>query len=154
MRDRGSHERISAVALIAKSRGGLILDADVLISVIDDDDDTRVAITSLMEVLGFTTEAFPSAAEFLACRNMARTRCLIADVHMPGMTGLELHRHLMQSGRAIPTILITAYPDDNIRDRALSQGVVCYLQKPVDDDGLLRCIRAALDRAKPEQNSS
>jgi len=130
------------------------LGVDVLISVIDDDDDARVAITSLMESLGFTTEAFPSAAEFLACQNMARTRCLIADVHMPGMTGLELHRHLMQSGRAIPTILITAYPDDNIRDRALSQGVVCYLQKPVDDDGLLRCIRAALDRAKSEQNSS
>jgi len=130
------------------------LGADVLISVIDDDDDARVAITSLMEALGFTTEAFPSAAEFLACRNMARTRCLIADVHMPWMTGLELHRHLMQSGRAIPTILITAYPDDNIRDRALSQGVVCYLQKPVDEDGLLRCIRAALDRAKSEQNSS
>lgn len=154
MRDRRSHEWISAVALVAKSRGGLILGADVLISVIDDDDDARVAITSLMEALGFTTEAFPSAAEFLACRNMARTRCLIADVHMPWMTGLELHRHLMQSGRAIPTILITAYPDDNIRDRALSQGVVCYLQKPVDEDGLLRCIRAALDRAAPEQNSS
>jgi FixJ family two-component response regulator len=137
-----------------KSRGGLILGADVLISVIDDDDDARVAITSLVEALGFTTEAFPSAAEFLACHNMAHTRCLIADVQMPGMTGLELHRHLMQSGRAIPTILITAYPDDNIRDRALSEGVVCYLQKPVaHDEGLLRCIRVALDRAKPEQNS-
>ena len=136
-----------------ESRGGLILGADVLISVIDDDDDARVAITSLMEALGFTTEAFPSAAEFLACHNIARTRCLIADVQMPGMTGLELHRHLMQSGRAIPTILITAHPDDNIRDRALSQGVVCYLQK-VDEDGLLRCIRVALDRAKPAQNSS
>ena len=130
------------------------MSVDVLISVVDDDDDARVAITSLMESLGFTTEAFSSAAEFLACHNMARTRCLIADVHMPWMTGLELHRHLTQSGRAIPTILITAYPDDNIRDRALSQGVVCYLQKPVDEDGLLRCIRAALDRAKSEQNSS
>ena len=128
--------------------------ADVLISVIDDDDDARVAITDLMEARGFTTEAFPSAAEFLAWHSMARTRCLIADVHMPSMTGLELHRHLMQSGRAIPTILITAYPDDNIRDRALSQGVVCYLQKPVDEDGLLRCIRTALDRDKPEQNPS
>lgn len=148
------HEWISAVALVAKSRGGLILGADVLISVIDDDDDVRVAITSLMEALGFTTEAFPSAAEFLACHNTVRTHCLIADVHMPGMTGLELHRHLMQSGRAIPTILITAYPDDNIRDRALRQGVVGYLQKPVNGDGLLRCIRAALDGAKPEQNTS
>lgn len=128
--------------------------ADALICVIDDDDDARVAITSLMEALGFTTEAFPSAAEFLASNNIACTRCLIADVHMPWMTGPELHRHLMQSGRAIPTILITAYPDDNIRDRALSEGVVCYLQKPVDEDGLLRCIRAALDSAKPEHNSS
>jgi FixJ family two-component response regulator len=132
----------------------LILGVDALISVIDDDDDARVAITSLMEALGFTTEAFPSAAAFLASHNIAGTRCLIADVHMPSMTGLELHRHLVQSGRTIPTILITAYPDDNIRDRALSEGVVCYLQKPVDDDGLLRCIRAALDRAKPEQNST
>jgi FixJ family two-component response regulator len=130
------------------------LGTDVLISVIDDDDDARVAITSLTEALGFTTEAFPSAAEFLASHNMVRTSCLIADVNMPGMTGLELHRHLMQSGRAIPTILITAFPDDNIRDRALSQGVVCYLQKSVDDNRLVRCIRAALDRTKPQQNSS
>ena len=126
----------------------------ILVSVVEDDRFFRESMGRLMRSMGYVVEVFPSAADFLASPRLVETACLIADVQMPGMTGLELHRHLMQSGRAIPTILITAYPDDNIRDRALSQGVVCYLQKPVDDDGLLRCIRAALDCAKPAQNSS
>jgi FixJ family two-component response regulator len=126
--------------------------ANTLITVIDDDEDVRVSIRSLMESLRFTIEAFPSAADFLASSSIRDTRCLIADVHMPRMTGLELHRHLIQSGHAIPTILITAYPDDSVRDRALKQGVICYLSKPIDEDGLLSCIRSALEPAEPDRD--
>ena len=73
---------------------------------------------------------------------------------MPVMTGAELHRHLMDAGYAIPTILVTAYPDDDVRARALNDGVVCYLGKPVDEQHLMRCLRAALQSAeRPDENS-
>ena len=79
---------------------------------------------------------------------------LLADVHMPGMTGVELHRHLVVTGRAIPTILVTAYPDEVVRDQALKDGVVCYLSKPVDDDDLERCLRSALQPDTPIEDNS
>ena len=79
---------------------------------------------------------------------MSKTKPLIsvvdADVQMPGMTGLELHRQLMASGKTIPTILITAYPDDSARERALGDGVVGYLSKPFDENDLLACVRSSL----------
>jgi FixJ family two-component response regulator len=124
------------------------LQANPLITIVDDDEDVLVSITSLMESLGFSTEAFSSAADFLASSSLVDSDCLIADVQMPRMTGIELHRHLMQSGHAIPTILITAYPDDSMQARALAQGVICYLPKPIDENGLLRCIRFALEYAE------
>src|SRR5262245_63286291 len=101
-------------------------------------------MTDLMEVKGFTVDAFASAVDFLAHPNVCHTTCLIADVHMPRMTGIELHSHLIGSGRDIPTILITAYPDDSARVRALGQGVVCYLSKPVDEETLFEWVRLAL----------
>jgi FixJ family two-component response regulator len=97
-----------------------------------------------MKSLGYTAEAFGSAQEFLSSREVPRTSCLIADVQMPGMTGLELHRHLVAAGKTIPTILITAYPDDGARARALGDGVVGYLSKPFDENDLLACIRSSL----------
>jgi FixJ family two-component response regulator len=130
------------------------LPAKTLISVVDDDDDVREALAGLMKSRGFTVEAFPSAVDFLARPNLRDTSCLIADVHMPRMTGIELHRRLVESGYAIPTILITAYPDDSVRARALADGVICYLTKPCDEDGLLGCVRSALDRAKTVENDS
>jgi len=115
-----------------------------LISVIDDDESMREAMRGLMKSLGYTSQAFASAEEFLNSRQVPRTSCLIADVQMPGMTGLELYRHLVASGKSIPTILITAYPDDSARERALGAGVVCYLSKPFDENDLLTCIRSSL----------
>ena len=115
-----------------------------LISIVDDDQYFRESMRRLLMSLGYTVEAFPSAAAFLASRLLAETACLIADVHMPGLTGVELHRHLVDAGHVIPTILITAFPDEIVRDRALKQGVTCYLGKPVDADHLDRCLRAAL----------
>ena len=97
----------------------------------------------LMSLLGYTVEAFPSAAISWR-RPPPETACLVTDVQMPGMTGVELHRHLNDAGHAIPTILVTAYPDEVVRDRALKNGVFCYLCKPVDDDHLERCLRSAV----------
>ena len=111
-------------------------------------------MTKLVKSLGYPVEAFPSAADFLVSPSLAQTACLVTDVHMPGMTGVELHRHLVETGYAIPTILVTAYPDEVVRDRALKDGVVCYLSKPVDDDHLERCLRSALQPGTPiEENS-
>jgi FixJ family two-component response regulator len=105
-------------------------------------------------LLGYSVEAFSSAADFLASRLFPETACLIADVNMPGMTGIELHRHLVDAGYAIPTILVTAYPDEFVRDRALKDGVVCYLSKPVDDNHLERCLRSALQPDTPVEENS
>ena len=107
-----------------------------------------------MRSLGYSVEAFPSAADFLASPRLVETACLIADVHMPAMTGLELYRHLIDAGYAIPTILVTAYPDDDVRARALNDGVVCYLRKPVDEKHLVRCLRAALHSGDPPEENS
>jgi FixJ family two-component response regulator len=103
---------------------------------------------SLMKSLGYTVEVFSSAAEFLASPHLIETACLIADVHMPAMTGVELYRHLIDTGYATPTILVTAHPNDVDRARALNDGVVCYLRKPVDEEHLMRCLRNALSCAE------
>lgn len=120
-----------------------------LISIVDDDQPYRESIRKLIMLLGYTVEAFPSAADFLASRVLRETACLVTDVNMPGMTGVELHGHLVDAGYAIPTILVTAYPDEVVRDQALKDGVVCYLSKPVDDDDLERCLRSALQPGTP-----
>ena len=107
-----------------------------------------------MRSLRYNVEAFSSAADFLASPRLIETTCLIADIHMPAMTGIELYRHLIDAGRAIPTILVTAYPNDVDRARALDDGVVCYLRKPVDEKHLMRCLRAALHSDEPPEENS
>jgi FixJ family two-component response regulator len=125
-----------------------------LVSVVEDDRFFRESMGRLMRSLGYTVEAFPSAAEFLASPRLAETACLIIDVHMPGMTGIELYRHLVGTGYAIPTILVTAYPNDIDQDRALNDGIICYLRKPLDEKRLKRCLSAALRSGEtPEENS-
>src|SRR6202142_1870365 len=117
-----------------------------LVSVVEDDQFFRESMRRLMRSMGYRVEAFASAADFLASPNLGETACLIADVNMPVMTGVELYRHLTDSGRAIPTILVTAYADDDVGSRALKDGVICYLRKPVDEKHLKRCLLAALQR--------
>ena len=121
-----------------------------LIAVVDDDASVREAMMSLMRALGFLAETFPCAEDFLKSDGLPRTSCLIADVRMPGMSGLELYRHLVASGKPIPTVLITAHSDDGVRARALKAGIICYLTKPFREDDLLGCIRSALDHGKTE----
>ena len=120
-----------------------------LISIVDDDESVREAAKGLMKSLGYTAETFPSAEDFLRSQQVPRTACLIADVNMPGMSGLDLHRHLSTSGKRIPTILITAYPDNSVRERALNAGVICYLSKPFDEGDLLSCIHSVLPPDNP-----
>jgi FixJ family two-component response regulator len=115
-----------------------------LVSVVEDDQFFRESMRRLMRSLGYSVEIFSSAADFLAPPRLVETGCLIADVQMSAMTGFELHRRLIPAGYAIPTILVTAYPDEDVRARALKDGVVCYLRKPVDEKHLMRCLRAAL----------
>ena len=125
-----------------------------LVSVVEDDRFFRDSMRRLMKSLGYTVEAFPSAADFLKSPRLSETACLIADVHMPAMTGIELHRHLIAAGHAIPTILVTAYPNDTDRDRALNDGVICYLRKPVDEQNFTRCLRRALKSGEPTEVNS
>ena len=96
----------------------------VLVSVVEDDRFVRESMCRLMRSLGYTVDIFSSAADFLASPRLAETACLIADIHMPAMTGLELYRRLIDTGNAIPTILVTAFPNDADRARALKDGVL------------------------------
>jgi FixJ family two-component response regulator len=125
-----------------------------LISLIEDDEPFRESMQKLMRALGYSVEAFSSATKFLGSTILPNTDCLVSDVNMPGMTGLELHRHLVEAGYAIPTILVTAYPDEADRRRAVNDGVVCYLCKPVDDYQLERCLRSALNGSTPHEEHS
>ena len=97
-----------------------------------------------MEAFGFAAEVFSSAEEFLRSERLNDTACLITDVRLPGMSGLQLQDHLSVSGSCIPIIVITAFPGDD--RRALAAGAICFLRKPVIKEDLLTCIRLALDR--------
>jgi FixJ family two-component response regulator len=115
-----------------------------LISIVDDDEPFRESLRKLVILLGYPVEVFPSAADFLASGAASKTGCIVADVQMPEMTGIELYQRLINLSFAIPTILVTAFPDKALMDRALKAGVICCLSKPVDDEHLDSCIRSAL----------
>jgi len=120
-----------------------------LVSIVEDDQFFRESMRRLIRSQGYTVEAFSSAADFLGSLCLIDTACLIADVHMPAMSGIELYRHLTNAGHSIPTILVTAFPNDTDRVRALNDGIVCYLRKPINDEHLIRCLRAALPSGEP-----
>ena len=117
-----------------------------MIAIVDDDHSVREALTSLVRSLGYVAMAFECAEDLLKSNRHRSASCVIADVQMPGMTGLELHNRLIASGEPIPIILITAFPDEKARERALQAGVICYLSKPFSEDDLLACIRSILGR--------
>lgn len=115
-----------------------------IIAVIDDDESVREGLSDLFRAMGFAPVVFSRAVDFLSSDQIDHTKCLIVDVQMPEMSGIELHRRLSQSGRTIPTILITAYPDERDRWNALQAGVLCYLVKPYDHEELLACVESAV----------
>lgn len=121
------------------------------ISVVDDDESFRDSMRRLLDSLDYRTALFPSAADFLASPTFADTACLVADVHMPAMTGVELYEHLIETGSAVPTILVTAYPNDRVRERMLTLGVECYLPKPLVEAELIDCLRSAVAHGKAQR---
>ena len=130
------------------------LDKNIPISIVDDDESVREAMAGLMKSYGYIVETFDSGPSFLNSDHRGRTNCLIADVQMPGMTGFELHSELVAAGDPIPTILITAHPDDRARARALKAGVLCYLAKPFSEVDLLGCIRTAIEQRGAKREES
>jgi FixJ family two-component response regulator len=124
------------------------------ISIVDDDESVRDAMAGLMKSHGYHVQTFDSGASFLSSDHRGRTDCLIADVQMPGMTGFELHSELVAAGDPIPTILITAHPDDRARARAMKAGVLCYLAKPFSETDLLGCIRTAIKQRGADKEKS
>ena len=117
-----------------------------VISVVDDDASVRAATTRLLKSLGFTAHAFASANEFLQSPRLRDTSCLIADVQMPGMSGVQLQEYLIAQGHSTPIIFITAFPEDSIREQAMNAGAICFLSKPFDGARLIECVDRALKR--------
>ena len=121
-----------------------MIESRPLIAVVDDDASVRESLPDLLKELGFAVRTFYSAEAFLDCDCIAETRCLIADIAMPGMTGFDLLRELKARGHEIPAIVITAQTGDAIRRRAMETGAVASLFKPFSEEALLEAIEVAL----------
>jgi FixJ family two-component response regulator len=117
---------------------------DAVISIVDDDESVREATKGLLEARGYPAEAFSGAEEFLQSGHVEGTRCLITDVRMPGLTGIELQRRLRSIGHRIPVIFITARQDERTRLQALQAGACGFLSKPFSEEGLIQCLVVAL----------
>jgi FixJ family two-component response regulator len=121
-----------------------------MIAIVDDDECARKGTIDLVESMGFIAKAFERGEDFLKSDYLHSSSCLIADVRMPGITGIELHKRLVESGNMTPTILITSFPNDRDRARAGQAGAICYLAKPFNDEDLLACVRSALEPLEAE----
>jgi FixJ family two-component response regulator len=113
-----------------------------MISVVDDDESVRVSLGALVRSLGRVARTFASAEDFLNSAEAQATDCLIADIQMPGMSGIELQQALATAGRNVPIIFITAFPDNRIREQVLAAGAVCLLSKPCDGETLVNSIES------------
>jgi FixJ family two-component response regulator len=118
-----------------------------LISIVDDDDSMRESTKGLVRSFGYQAAAFASAEEFMQSERVDDTSCLIADVQMPGLSGIDLQNWLIARGVRMPTIFITAFPDEGTRLRAMTAGAVAYLGKPFSEESLLKCLDTALGSA-------
>ena len=116
---------------------------DLLISIVDDEELVREALRALVQSLGYKAVTFSSAELFLQSESIAETTCLITDLQMPGLNGIDLQEALKLQGNQIPVILVTAYPNDKQRTRALNNGAVGFLSKPFDDRSLMECLTNA-----------
>ena len=119
-----------------------------IIAIVDDDEPLCEALGSVMKAAGFSTDAFASAEDFLESPQRLNTRCLILDVRLPGMSGIELQRRLIEANCPIPIVFVTAHGDASLRDVVMKAGATGFLNKPVRSDALLREIHAALDERR------
>ena len=119
-----------------------------IIAIVDDDEPLREALGSVLKAAGFSVDAFASAEDFLDSPLRGEIACLILDVRLPGMSGIELQRRLLEAGDATPIIFVTAHGDTSLRDVLMKAGAAGYLNKPVRSDVLLKEINAALDRTR------
>jgi FixJ family two-component response regulator len=116
-----------------------------MIAIVDDDRSVREAAKTLIRSLGYATATFASAEEFLESGRLRETACLITDVQMPGMSGVDLQDHLTANGHSTPVIFVTAYPEKTVRARALDAGAFGFLSKPFTEDSLIECLNRALE---------
>jgi FixJ family two-component response regulator len=119
-----------------------------LIAVVDDDMSIRNATQDLLKAAGFSTATFSNATSFLDSQMRETVACLVTDMRMPGMSGLELHEYLDASGASIPTVVITAHPGEVQQERLRRSGIACFLIKPYAPDELLECVRKAVARSR------
>jgi FixJ family two-component response regulator len=130
-----------------EAQGRLGLSKAQIVSIIDDNVSVRAGIQALVNSLGLVSTAFASAEDFLGSLRLEDTACLITDVQIPGISGLELQSRLAAEGRSIPVIFITAFPEQSGRERALAAGALAYLEKPFDGDTMTSLLREALARS-------
>ena len=126
------------------SKRGIVLSHNISVCVVDDDESVRLSIGALVRSLGYAAHGFNSAEAFLNSAEAAAADCLITDVQMPGLTGIDLQKALVERGAAPPIIFITAFPQDRIRRQAMAAGALNFLSKPCDDDLLVRTIEEAV----------
>ena len=119
-----------------------------LIAVVDDDKSIRNATQDLLKAAGFSTATFEDAESFLGSASRASAACVVADMRMRGMTGVKLYQELVAAGHAIPTVIITAHPEDLALARAREAGITCCLIKPFTPDELLECVHEALEKSQ------
>ena len=122
------------------------MDKGPLVAIVDDDKSIRKSTQDLLKASGFSTATFEDAESFLGSASRASTACVVSDMRMPGMSGIELYRALVASGGSIPTVIITAHPEE--LERAREAGITCYLGKPFEPDELLECVREALVKSQ------
>ena len=115
-----------------------------MIAIVDDDDAVRRATERLLRVLGYSTSTFASADEFLESGRVSKTTCLITDLRMPGLSGIDLQDRLVAGGHRIPIIFVTAHPEENMKARAMKAGAIAFLSKPFNHDHLRGCLEKAL----------
>ena len=127
-------------------RGECQMSHTQMVSIVDDDPLAREGIKELVESLGYKALAFVSAQDFLQSEAVTKTSCLITDLQMPGLNGLELQERLQAGGYNTPVILITAYPNEKHRSRAMSAGAIGFLSKPFEEQSLLECLTIAMKR--------
>jgi len=123
----------------------VVLSTPSVISIIDDDASVRTATNNLLRSRGYIVHTFASADEFLRSPHLRETSCVIADVQMVGMSGLDLLTDMRRRGHAAPFIFITAFPDEGVRDRAVRAGATCFLAKPFPVSSLISCLSVALE---------